>query len=74
MLKQKYVATQYAGALVIAGGISVVLAPRLGNVGSDGSLGDLLLWSLVMIFSCVPMTLSRLPLKCSTGLDLSSAA
>jgi drug/metabolite transporter (DMT)-like permease len=92
MLSEKYKPLQYLGALVVSGGIAVVLAPRLGrttpssNAGDSSAAGELLvvegddtvwlhatspraedttvdgsktlLWSIVMILSCVPMTLS----------------
>jgi drug/metabolite transporter (DMT)-like permease len=112
LLSEKYKPLQYLGALVVSGGIAIVLAPRLGDSGdagggdsggnppshgggggggsgvselfgngdgsgawlntssavpgcTDADSGDedtssqqILIWSLVMIFSCVPMTLS----------------
>lgn len=95
MLSEKYQPLQYLGALIVTGGIAVVLVPRLGHhggnddssgsgetlsfSGTDGSgwlnstappaacsvddggsqaAGKVLLWSVVMILSCVPMTLS----------------
>ena len=89
MLSETYKPLQYLGALVVSGGIAVVLAPRLGHTtpssssGESSGAGELvsdntvwldatpppaehttvdgsktLLWSIVMILSCVPMTLS----------------
>lgn len=63
LLKTKYKVPQYLGALVVAGGIVVVLVPRLLYPDSDDSgptqsTSQILLWSIVMMVSCAPMTLS----------------
>ncbi|KAF4034929.1 Chloroquine-resistance transporter-like protein [Phytophthora infestans] len=58
LLKAKYSKYQYVGAVVVTLGLLIVL----GYGGSSGSTGTdphlMVLWSVVMIFSCVPMCLS----------------
>jgi drug/metabolite transporter (DMT)-like permease len=60
LLGAKYKLSQYIGAIVVAGGIVLVLLPRLLEKKKPGDeQGEhVLMWSLVMIFSCVPMCLS----------------
>jgi hypothetical protein len=65
MINAQYNAYQYAGAVIVAAGIAVVLAPTMTEGGN-------IVWALVMMVSCVPMTLSsvykvssRLPPLCS---------
>ena len=58
------VSPQYFGALLVMSGIAVALWPRLTTSEQGPALpgqgaGEVALWSAVMIFSCVPMTLSR---------------
>jgi hypothetical protein len=50
MLKARYNNFQYLGALIVAGGIIVVLAPTM--------TGGSAIWAIVMLLSTVPMTLS----------------
>lgn len=59
MLKAKYRVNHYIGSGIVVAGLVIVLVPKLIG-GNDGGLGwaQLLAWSLVLIFSCVPMTLS----------------
>ena len=51
MINAQYNTYQYAGAAIVAVGIVVVLAPTISGGGS-------ILWAMVMMVSCVPMTLS----------------
>ncbi|KAG2831014.1 hypothetical protein PC129_g11391 [Phytophthora cactorum] len=58
LLKAKYSGYQYVGAVVVTLGLLIVL----GSGNSSSSTGTnphlIVLWSVVMIFSCVPMCLS----------------
>ena len=58
MLKTTYQPYQYFGAVIVAMGIVVVLAPTLNEGGGDAT--KILIWSAVMILSCIPMTLSSI--------------
>jgi hypothetical protein len=60
MLNAEYNKFQYAGALVVAGGIMVVLAPTLSGEGD-------VLWTIIMIASTVPMTLSSVYKEIALG-------
>lgn len=60
LLKATYNKYQYIGAFIVAAGIIVVLAPTLSGGGS-------ILWSLMMIFSTVPMTLSSVYKEIALG-------
>lgn len=62
-----YSVTQYAGAAVVASGIVVAIGPSLA-VGSDsGGKGQELLWSMVLVLSCVPMALSSVYKEMALG-------
>lgn len=50
LLKARYNNFQYLGAVIVAAGIVVVLAPTM----SGGSA----VWAIVMLMSTIPMTLS----------------
>ncbi|TYZ59557.1 hypothetical protein PybrP1_009590 [[Pythium] brassicae (nom. inval.)] len=60
LLQTKYSVYQYVGAVVVSTGLLIVLGPSLS--GSSGASGSdphaVVLWSVVMIASCVPMCLS----------------
>ena len=57
LLRTRYQASQYVGATVVMGGIVCVLYPSLsGGVSGEGS--STLIWSGVMMLSCIPMALS----------------
>jgi drug/metabolite transporter (DMT)-like permease len=60
MLDATYNKYQYGGAVVVAAGIAVVLVPTMTSGGSP-------LWALMMIFSCVPMTLSSVYKEIALG-------
>jgi hypothetical protein len=51
MINAQYNTYQYVGAAIVAVGIVVVLAPTISGGGS-------IVWAMVMMVSCVPMTLS----------------
>lgn len=51
MINAQYNTYQYIGAVIVACGIVVVLAPTMTGGGN-------IVWALVMMISCVPMTLS----------------
>ncbi|RYY34919.1 hypothetical protein EON62_02900, partial [archaeon] len=54
-LKTKYKLYQFGGAALVMVGIVVVLVPSLAS-GASGP--ELIIWSVVLIVSCVPMCLS----------------
>lgn len=58
MLKAIYKLNHYVGSSIVVVGLLVVLLPQfiLGQAGQPWQ--ELLEWALVLIFSCVPMTLS----------------
>ena len=60
MLNAQYNRFQYVGALIVAGGILVVLAPTLTG---DGDV----LWTIIMIASTIPMTLSSVYKEIALG-------
>lgn len=55
-LTVKYKHSQYFGAVVVAGGLLVVLWPSIVHPSKTGN--DVVLWSIIMVLSCVPMCLS----------------
>lgn len=55
-LQAKYSYAQYAGAFIVICGIVVVLWPSFADMGDGGA--STMVWSAVMVFSCVPMCLS----------------
>ncbi|CAN0464363.1 unnamed protein product, partial [Discosporangium mesarthrocarpum] len=72
LLGASYSVTQYSGAAVVAVGIIVVLGPSLsspspwgGDAGGGGQ--EELLWSVVMVLSCVPMALSSVYKEIALG-------
>jgi drug/metabolite transporter (DMT)-like permease len=60
LLSAQYNKFQYAGALIVAGGIMIVLAPSLTGGGS-------IVWALVLILSTVPMALSSVYKEIALG-------
>ena len=60
LLKARYSIWQYVGALIVAGGIVVVLAPTISGSGS-------VLWAVAMILSTVPMALSSVYKEMALG-------
>jgi drug/metabolite transporter (DMT)-like permease len=60
LLNAQYNKYQYLGAFIVAAGIAVVLAPTMNGGGSP-------LWAIVMIVSCVPMTLSSVYKEIALG-------
>ena len=59
LINARYNRYQYLGAVIVAIGITVVLAPSIA--------GGSALWAVVMILSCVPMTLSSVYKEISLG-------
>ena len=59
LINARYNKYQYFGAGVVAAGITVVLAPSIA--------GGSVLWAVVMMLSCVPMTLSSVYKEISLG-------
>ena len=55
-LKTKYKWSQYIGAIIVSGGLFTVLGPFFEHPDASGN--NIVLWSIVMIVSCIPMTLS----------------
>ena len=49
---------QYIGAVVVAVGLVIVLLPTFEHSSNQKSRNPIL-WSFVLMFSCVPMCLSR---------------
>ena len=75
LLKTQYDRTHYVGALIVGAGIVTVLWPLLLRGDDDGSSGSgegdddarMLLWSVVLIVSCVPMCLSAVYKEIALG-------
>jgi hypothetical protein len=66
LLKTKYSRLQYFGAIVVTIGLLIVLGPSLNHsVGGGGH--ETVLWSTVMILSCVPMCLSSVYKEIALG-------
>ncbi|RHY29419.1 hypothetical protein DYB32_005151 [Aphanomyces invadans] len=65
LLKTKYSWYQYVGAVVVAVGILVVLGPSMRSSG--GGDHSTVLWSAVMIASCIPMCLSSVYKEIALG-------
>jgi hypothetical protein len=65
ILKTSYHRVQYVAALVVCGGILLVLAPSLTGGGEGGS--SVVIWGGVLIFSCVPMCLSSIYKEIALG-------
>lgn len=60
LLNAQYDKYQYFGAVVVAGGIMIVLAPTLSGGGS-------IIWAIVLILSTVPMALSSVYKEIALG-------
>lgn len=63
----RYSVTQYAGAAVVAAGIIVAIGPSLAVGSGSGGEGQELLWSLVLVLSCIPMALSSVYKEMALG-------
>lgn len=63
----RYSITQYAGAAVVAAGIVIAIGPSLAVGTSSGGEGQELIWSLVLVLSCVPMALSSVYKEMALG-------
>lgn len=60
LINAHYNKYQYVGAVIVACGIVVVLAPTISGGGD-------VVWAIVMMVSCVPMTLSSVYKEISLG-------
>lgn len=60
LVNAQYNRYQYIGAVIVAGGILIVLAPSLSGGGS-------ILWAMVLILSTIPMTLSSVYKEIALG-------
>lgn len=60
LINAQYNKYQYIGAVIVACGIIVVLAPTVTGGGN-------IIWAIVMMISCVPMTLSSVYKEISLG-------
>lgn len=63
----RYSVTQYAGAAVVAAGIIIAIGPSLAVGSGSGGKGKELLWSMVLVLSCVPMALSSVYKEMALG-------
>ena len=57
-LKTRYTVSQYIGAVIVVLGLVVVLLPSFIDPQSNGSGGNPILWSCILMLSCVPMAVS----------------
>jgi len=63
LMKAKYQIQHYLGAAIVVGGLIVVLVPLFLDPSQSSSSehesgGTILIWCAVLVFSCIPMTLS----------------
>ncbi|KAA0151145.1 hypothetical protein FNF27_05619 [Cafeteria roenbergensis] len=68
--KKRYKWFNYVGAVAVLIGIAIVLAPKLAQPDSDSTSsgpGGLIVWALVLVASCVPMTLSSVYKELNLG-------
>lgn len=64
----RYSVTQYTGATVVALGIVIAIGPSLAvTSGGSGGGADKLIWSMVLVLSCVPMALSSVYKEMALG-------
>lgn len=63
----RYSVTQYTGAAVVAAGIVVAIGPSLAVGSGSGGEGQELIWSIVLVSSCVPMALSSVYKEMALG-------
>lgn len=62
----RYAMTQYLGAVVVAAGIVIAIGPSL-VVGEGGSGVQELVWSVVLVLSCIPLALSSVYKEMALG-------
>lgn len=63
----RYSMMQYTGATVVALGIVIAIGPSLAVGTGSGGGGEKLIWSLVLVLSCVPMALSSVYKELALG-------
>eukprot|EP00752_Nemacystus_decipiens_P011032 g9801.t1 len=63
----RYSMMQYTGATVVALGILIAIGPSLAVGTGSGGSGEKLIWSLVLVLSCVPMALSSVYKELALG-------
>lgn len=67
LMGTRYAITQYIGATVVAMGIVVAIGPSLAVGSSKRSEVQELIWSFVLVLSCVPMALSSVYKELALG-------
>lgn len=67
LLKTTYARTQYCGAAVVGVGLATVLYPTLASSGGETDHAQGLLWSGLLLLSCVPMCLSSVYKEVALG-------
>lgn len=63
----RYSITQYIGAVVVASGIVIAIGPSLTAGSGNSTKAQELIWSLVLVLSCVPMALSSVYKELALG-------
>ena len=71
LVKAKYSIQHYLGATIVVAGLVVVLVPQFtggssGNPNGESNL-QIAIWCMVLILSCIPMTLSSVYKEKSLG-------
>lgn len=67
LMGARYLVTQYAGAAVVAAGIVIAIGPSLAVGSGGGGEAQELIWSIVLVLSCVPMALSSVYKEMALG-------
>lgn len=58
---------QYTGAAVVAAGIVIAIGPSLALGSGNGGGAQELVWSTVLVLSCVPLALSSVYKEITIG-------
>lgn len=67
LLGARYMMSQYIGATVVACGIVIAIGPSLAITSGNSTEAQELLWSFVLVLSCVPMALSSVYKEMALG-------